>query len=365
MEFPDRRVVEECLEIFSTHPFKRIWPLVDAALFRQTINLAYDSFAGCSLDSMSARACIFSFLALLTLHHMYPKSMPALDSEECALQAQCLLPQVLHETSLNGLQTSLMLGLYHLLLGQLQRAAVYHSIASRMMFTLGANTIARPPPLADDKADHSWRVSHQLRKLFWLIYSNDKELSLRTGQPPSINDDDCDLTPIPGYVGLKYIHDADEFDPSLMDDASPPLLPGDARLDMIKSKTYTLLYSAKALRKSDAELIRDIRQLDDELEAWRLSVPLQFRPSLSLREIHLEPSLSELRKMERIMAHFQYRHLVATIHEATGRCRSWTSQQSFEMDGVSSSLALAIEASRSTLFYLRTIVDDLMGEVFW
>jgi hypothetical protein len=249
------------------------------------------------------------------------------------------------------------------MLGQLQKAAVFHSAACRMMFTLGANTAVVPPRTAEPAGD-AWRAKHHLRKLFWMIYSNDKELSLRTGQPPSINDDDCDLTLPHGYLELKYVDDNPEWEPFLLDDTAVPLLPGDLRLDIIKSKTYKMLYSLRAARKPDADLIRDVRQLDDELEAWRLSVPLQFRPSLSSQE-QAQPELPEPRKMERLMVHVEYHHLVATIHAAAGRCRSWTAQHSFEMEGVSSSLALAVEASRTTMFYLHAIVHNLMGEVFW
>ncbi len=110
MELPERRVIEECVEMFSANPFKRIWPAIDAVLFQQTIEAAYDERAGwCSVESVAARACIFAFLSLLSLHHMYPTSMPSLDSEECAVQAQYLLPQVLHETSIDGLQTCFIL----------------------------------------------------------------------------------------------------------------------------------------------------------------------------------------------------------------------------------------------------------------
>lgn len=381
MELPERHVVEECLEMFANNPFKRIWPAIDAELFRQTIHVAYNEQVGrCSLESVAARACIFGFLALLALHHMYPKSMPSLDSEECAVQAQYLLPQVLHETSLDALQTCFILvsatlwlcdasscrltsqSLYHFLLGQLQKAAVFHSVACRMMFTLGANTIVVPQ--LTSLADNTWRVKNQLRKLFWMIYCNDKEISLRTGQPPSINDDDCDLTLPQAYVDFKYVDDMPEFEHLLLDDTAVPLLPGDIRLDIIKSRTYTMLYSARAMRKTDAELLRDIRQLDDELEAWRLSVPPGFRPSLTMRE-EQTPELSEPRKMERTMIHVEYHHLVSTIHEATGRCRSWTARQRYVVDGVGSSLELAVEASRSTMVYLRSIVHTLMGEVFW
>lgn len=110
MELPERRVIEECLDIFSATPFKRIWPAVDAVLFQRTIDAAYSEGAGrCSIEAVTARACIFSFLSLMALHHMYPTSMPSLDSEECAVQAQYLLPQVLQETSLDGLQTCFIL----------------------------------------------------------------------------------------------------------------------------------------------------------------------------------------------------------------------------------------------------------------
>jgi hypothetical protein len=233
-----------------------------------------------------------------------------------------------------------------------------------MMFTLGANTTTVPPLSGEQGLDHTWRTKNQLRKIFWMVYCIDKDISLRTGQPPSINDDDCDMTLPQGYLDFKYVDDIAAFEHLLMDDTAVPLLPGDMRLDMIKSRTYTLLYSARAMRKSDAELVQNIRQLDDELEAWRLSVPLGFRPSLSLREQQARPELSEPRKMERHMIHLEYHHLVATIHAATGRCRSWRAQ-SFEMEGVNSSLALAVEASRSTLLYTRAVVHNLMGEVFW
>lgn len=68
---------------------------------------------------------------------------------------------------------------------------------------------------------------------------------------------------------------------------------------------------------------------------------------------------------ERVTIHLEYHHLVATTHEATGRCRSWSGQ--LEIEGVNSSLALAVAASRSTPVYLRAIVhilvDDFVAEL--
>lgn len=233
------------------------------------------------------------------------------------------------------------------------------------MASLGANTIKVPLTNVDefDERDLSWRAMNQLRILFWLSYWQDKEICLRTGQPPSINDDDCDLTLPHGYLGVKYVDDTTQA--SLSDDTTLPILAGDVRLDILKSKAYKLLYSANALRKSDVELIKDIRRLDDALEEWRLSVPAKFRPSLSLREHKNHLGLSPARAMERLMIQLEYRNLMAKVHHATGRCRSWHNRNNSELEGVSSSLALAVEASRSTLFYLRGAAHSLMGEVFW
>jgi hypothetical protein len=252
-----------------------------------------------------------------------------------------------------------------LFLGQLQKAAIFHAVGCRLMASLGANTIKVPPMNVDEmeQPNSPWRAVNQLRVLFWLNYWQDKEICLRTGQPPSINDDDCDLTLPHGYVGIKYIDDAVQLSPS--DDAAIPILAGDVRLDILKSKAYKLLYSAKALRKSDVELIKDIRRLDDALEEWRLSVPAKFRPSLCLREHKNHSDLSPVRAMERLMIQLEYRNLMAKVHHATGRCRLWHDRNNSELGGVSSSLALAVEASRSTLFYLRGTAHALMGEVFW
>jgi hypothetical protein len=165
-------------------------------------------------------------------------------------------------------------------------------------------------------------------------------------------------------LDIKY---GDEMlNPSTFDEMPVPLLPGDLRLDIIKMKTYRLLYSARAIRKSGIELITAIRQLDEELEAWRISIPPSFRPSMALNaESQSIPDLLQPRIIEKIMICLEYHQLIATIHEAAGRCRSWSSQRTFEMDGVSSSLELAVNTSRSTFSYLSAVVHVLTGELFW
>lgn len=259
--------------------------------------------------------------------------------------------------------------MYRLFAGQLQIATLFHSLACRLVYMLGGHTLSDPdiaPNQSAEDTDCSWRVKSQLRKLFWLCYTFDKDISLRTGQPPSMEDENCDLTLPDKYIEIQYIDRDWEAEAAFIDDTGVSLLPGDLRMSILKSKVYKELYSAQALRKSDAELLRDIRNLDDELENWRISLPTQYQPILTFpkqgrRRNHIRLPTS----MQISVIHFEYYYLFATIHRASGRCRAWGKGKGGEMKGVSSSLALSVEASRSTLFYLRSAIQALHEDAFW
>ncbi|PNH56452.1 hypothetical protein VD0002_g2690 [Verticillium dahliae] len=143
----------------------------------------------------------------------------------------------------------------------------------------------------------------------------------------------------------------------------PTTLPGDLTLTIIKSKTYRALYSTAALRKSDAELLRDIRELDEELERWRCSVPQPFRPALAFSEdaaSSIDKDMDRHIIMKKSIIHFEYHYLSAAIHRASGRCSVWAGGE-----GVSSSVAITVQASRSTLIYLRAAADGITETAFW
>lgn len=229
-----------------------------------------------------------------------------------------------------------------------------------MLFTLGAHRegIDYLSPKPPDEAEDSWRWKCYLRQCFWLLYACDKDMALRFGQPPSIPDEHCDLTLPAGYKsGLEpewsYI--------------GKPHLPGDLRLSLIKSKAVQHLYARSSTQKSDAELLRDIRELDDEVEAWRLSVAPELRPRLynGINDVFFGASTNLGQRMQYIITNFEYHHLVATIHQATGRCHSGPIHGSETLKGVGSSMALSVEASRSTLMFLATAGRRMADEAFW
>lgn len=231
-----------------------------------------------------------------------------------------------------------------------------------------AHTYTGPCILSDDELSRlppGCRTKGHLRNLFWLCYTFDADISLRTGQPPVIDSTYCDLSLPPGYPDEQFWDDDRQVH---WKSGACLTLPCDLRLTLIKCKTCRRLYSLDALRKSDAQLLRDIRELDDELEQWRQSIPAPFRPSLSVGHDTCLSTLARLspeKRMQKIVMHFEYHYLMSTIHSSSSRCRASKSGTLCEMNGISSSQTLTLEASRSTLRYLRVALCGLINGVFW
>ncbi|RSL97755.1 hypothetical protein CEP52_010738 [Fusarium oligoseptatum] len=373
-ELPDRKLVDKILHVYLHSAFRLVFPVIDRVLFEDTLTLAYESSTEpLSLDQISAKSCVYAFISIICLFQGRVAEIPYLDSDACAQKAHYLLTDALEDTSITSLQAVFMLHMHQTFSGHLQSAAMLHAIACRIIFMLGGHTYTPTKAYGTD-ATREEREVRQLRMMFWLCYIFDKDIALRTGQPPLMSDDYCDLTLPEDYMSCYfYLPDLDEnlTSPSFNSEKLIPHLPGDPRLSHLKDKTSRLLYSAQAVKKSDAELLRDIRELDEELEAWRLSIPPDFRPALSITE-KSKVTLAGMqlpRSMRHITLHLEYHHLMTAIHRASGRCCGMTSENNSEdgewKGGIHSSIALSLEASRSTLVYLRAAIDGLAGEAFW
>ncbi|KAG4258696.1 hypothetical protein FPRO06_08102 [Fusarium proliferatum] len=344
-ELPDRSITEKAFDAFIHSSFSLVFPIVERVLFKDTIELAYQPYTGDgpSLEHLSAKVGVLAFLSTIVLFHDTFAASPSIDTDLCATKARYLLTDVLEIASINNLQIVFMLNMHEIFSGRLRSGAMFHAIACRMVFTLGGHT-------------------------------NISYIALRTGQPPLMSDEYCDLTlPETYYDCYEYLPKLNESLPqvSFDEESLMPHLPGDPRLSQLKDKTSRLLYSAQAAKKSHAQLLCDIRELDEELEAWRQSLPPSFRPALSitnesqvaLQGMHLP------RSMRHITLHLDYHHLMIAIHRASGRCMEPDpgnpKDQPEWVPGVESSNALALEASRSTLVYLRAAMCGVAGEAFW
>lgn len=244
-------------------------------------------------------------------------------------------------------------GVISVLSGEIQTAAHYTSIASRLLMAAGAHAIS---------STESSNLRQHLRSLFWFCYTLDKDLTLRTGEPHCLRDDDCNLDLPPRYE--ENLHQCLDYSPgAAATDISGPIFPCDIRLSMIKSRTFTVLYSRNALHKSDVDLLRSVRELDEELECWRTSIPEHLRPQLcfSSRE-------SKTKSTFMVLTHMSYYCCVNLIHLAGSRCSAWRSkspQVPGMIDGLQSSLAISVEASRSLLLYLEDSKTRVDASSFW
>jgi hypothetical protein len=205
-------------------------------------------------------------------------------------------------------------------------------------------------------------MDRHLRRLFWAAYIIDKELSIRMDQPAAIPDEACDLTIPPGYGDL--LCDIQLLKESSHRELRDCLYLTDLRLIKIKSRIYKAIYSRQAMQQPDAGLIKTVRDLDEELEEWRLSIPPQYRPSLST----VAQQVTNIDLPFRIYAinmQMDYYHCLTMIHRACGRCTVWNRGSTTVCNGIATSLKLAAESSRASLTFLQNVLPKLPSGIFW
>ncbi|CAG8329501.1 unnamed protein product [Penicillium salamii] len=358
-ELPRRQVVELYVTRYVSSFQTLVFPVISKSLFVQTLDLAYGPPE--LFGHASSKACVWSFLSLVTLFGLDTNVSGTVDCGFTILEAQKLLPRLIQEMTVDGVQSLLMLLQLQYFLGDLQSAAVSISIATRLLYKLGAHMTPTQLGHFGPIFRYDKRVlKFHLRDLFWLCYSFDKDVSLRTDQPPSINDSDCDLSLPLDYAMLQNINiKRHDLTP---DDHMLPLFPWDLRLSKIKSEAYSTLYSASSYARSNSEVLGSIRHLDEALEEWRLSLDSDIRPMLWHT---LETSVRASMNTQEVILRLAYYHCVSIIHQASDRRDNLDSKTGVEPGFINSSDELSTTASRSTLALLGTTLPSLKGECFW
>lgn len=219
-----------------------------------------------------------------------------------------------------------------------------------MLFSLGGHlqTSSMPEALLGVGPE----IRAHVRKLFWVVYALDKDLCFRSLRPPIINDDDCDM-------GLDLSPEEFLSEAPINSEIVSPFYPADIQLAILKGKIYRDLYSAKALRGSDAELLKAVRELDEELDIWKSELPVTYQPERS--QVH-EVSSHVTKNVRLLLLHLEYYQSLIMIHRASTRCSAW---KDHKVPALQSSLDLCLEASRSTIHYLEASRQLPHGESFW
>lgn len=194
----------------------------------------------------------------------------------------------------------------------------------------------------------------QRKRVFWIAYILDKDLCLRSGRPPAQDDDDMNVD----------LPDADPED----NIGNIPLADGKGKMNLfrvmcefstIESQVYKRLYSTKATKQSDGELLNTIGELDQTLEDWKDRIPIEFRPEHEIKASHT-PLILHV-----VMLHFAYYNCLTTIHRMSVHHGYWTSRlANYAIQGLNakplnprvfSSAALSTAAARASISLLKYI----------
>jgi hypothetical protein len=180
-----------------------------------------------------------------------------------------------------------------------------------------------------------------------MCYCYDKDISLRTDEPPLLTSDHCDVT------------ESEEFSNQSRD----------TNLAKIKENAIRLLCSPRAFKYTESELLAHVRQLDDELEEWRLSVEPPYRPRLSIlsdSSFSLPSAMSLENRTYFINLQLDYLFTIINIHTLVRKCGDLEENLPDDLHSVvHSSADLSIEASRSIFRILDTVVDFWKEDSAW
>lgn len=131
------------------------------------------------------------------------------------------------------------------------------SAAMKLAHRLGLHKQCQNPNISAVEIEERKRV-------FWIAYSLDKDLSLQMGQPSAQDDDDMDVE-LPSEI------DSSLFSPGELINLNFFKLR--ARLAMIQGQIYKRLYSVKATKQAVAERVVAATELEAMLQSWRASIP--------------------------------------------------------------------------------------------
>ncbi|KAK4552529.1 hypothetical protein LTR86_010373 [Recurvomyces mirabilis] len=202
--------------------------------------------------------------------------------------------------------------------------------------------------------------NEQRKRVFWIAYLLDKDLCLRSGRPPSQDDDDMNVElpseDPPDNVGTVPLTKSKG---SAEDRKTMNLFRLMCTFAQIQSRVYKNLYSVKASRQSDGELLNTIGLLDSELENWKESIPVDFRPEHAINAAHT-PLILHV-----VCLHFAYYNCLTTIHRMSVHHGYWTSRLSdYAIQGLNArplnprvfmSAALCVNAARTSIGLIRYI----------
>ncbi|EDO01858.1 hypothetical protein SS1G_04333 [Sclerotinia sclerotiorum 1980 UF-70] len=128
-----------------------------------------------------------------------------------------------------------------------------------------------PREIADQILECNEAEIEQRRNVFWIAIMVERGVVIRHGRPSVIHDEDIgvDLPPDSQYPGEA--------------DGRFVTFRHNAILSLLQGRIYNRLYSAKSFTKSKTERLKIVGMLDDELQQWCETIPVEVRPGYPLK----------------------------------------------------------------------------------
>ncbi|KAI9735363.1 MAG: hypothetical protein M1818_006558 [Claussenomyces sp. TS43310] len=261
----------------------------------------------------------------------------------------------LRSTDLYGVQALLGMALFLQGTADPRPTAFLITSAMRLSHTLGLH-----------KKELGYSVdpytAEQRQRVFWIAYRLDKDLCLRSGLPLVQDDDDMNLD-------LPSEHPSDGLGKITLADGHEEIniFRLMTEFAVIEGTVHKRLYSTKASKQSDEDLLNVIDELDSLLEKWKESIPEEFQPEYEIKDVNSPLSLHI------IVLHFAYYNCLNIIHRTSIQHSYWTSRSTSsalqdENGGLSmralSSAALCRSAARASIRLVRCIPIQDIGFVW-
>ncbi|KAB5546938.1 fungal-specific transcription factor [Coniochaeta sp. 2T2.1] len=250
-------------------------------------------------------AAINIVLALSRRHTYIDISSPRGTLDVYVRNAQAVLNQlVTREEDLLGIQVVLGLAFIFYGTSDPKPATVLVATAVRLAHSLRINTLQGTNQLDPD-------IITQRQRIFWILYTLDRDVALRIRQPAMLHENDIDLelpeeSP-PDGVGIFFAENG----------TSVNFFRKRVQFAWIQGKVYEWLFSVRAEKLPLATRDEHSKRLERALDQWHASLPAEFKPDML-------PHVSDLTTFRAFMVmHFTRLQVLARVHHAYAYDSQW------------------------------------------
>lgn len=282
-------------ETFSS--FNSAFPIFDAATFQETFE---SSYGDPNHDALAWRACLNVVFAFA---HRFR-----------AMKTGNIIEEDDH--SIGYLQNALSLvGELSMLTNELMAVQALLGMAILLQGTAnpepGSILISMAVRLAQGMKLHRRGYHHgipaaeieQRKCVFWLLYIYDKDISIRSHNPPSQDDDDMDIDLPIETIDLHH----DRLD-------QVNFYNNHIGLSIIQGQIYKQLLSTRAQKSPEMDRLRKAKELVSMLGDWKKSIPSMLLVE-NLNTTHEAPSFFIL--LHTAILKFTYFHALDTVRRQT------------------------------------------------